>query len=189
MELLFATNNKNKLKEIRKAFGESFTIYSLEDKNISEEIPETHETIEENAIEKAEYIYNKYSIACFADDTGLEIKALNGEPGVYSARYAGEHCSFMDNVNKVLRNMQGKENRKACFRTIVAFVSEKGTFTYEGKVDGEITNEPRGKDGFGYDPIFLPEESGLTFAEMSMDDKNKISHRARAMRNFVDNIK
>ena len=185
MQLIFATNNLHKLKEIKVAVNEEYTILGLNDMGIVEDIPETHDTLTDNAIEKAMYIYKNYSKNCFADDTGLEIDALDGRPGVYSARYAGENCSFHDNMNRVLNEMKGVENRKACFRTIIAMVEDGQVYTFEGKVDGEILSEERGVEGFGYDPIFKPEGFAETFAEMDLNIKNTISHRARAMKKFI----
>lgn len=189
MRLIFATNNQHKLQEIKKQVGSQYELLGLADVNISEEIPETHETLEENAVEKATYIYDKYNYDCFADDTGLEIEALDGRPGVYSARFAGPNCSFEDNVNKVLREMDGLENRKARFRTIIAMVEKGRIYQFEGEVKGTIIADGRGKDGFGYDPIFLPDGYDQTFAEMDLDLKNSISHRGRAMAKFIDFLK
>jgi XTP/dITP diphosphohydrolase len=185
MQLIFATNNQHKLKEIVAAIDPRYKVLGLKDVDIVEEIPETHDTLTDNAIEKATYIYEKYGYDCFADDTGLEIDALDGRPGVYSARYAGEHCSFQDNVSKVLSEMKGETNRKACFRTVIALIEKGKIFTFEGKVEGTIINEGKGSDGFGYDPIFLPDGFDQTFAEMSLDLKNTISHRARALNKFI----
>jgi len=185
MKLVFATNNKHKLEEIKQALSGKFNILSLSDINFNEEIPETHETIEENASEKSYYIFNRYKINCFADDTGLEIEALNGEPGVYSARYAGESCSFEDNMNKVLRKLDGVKNRKAQFRTIISLIIKGKEYKFEGKVEGEILINKVGCDGFGYDPIFRPIGYEETFAEMSIELKNKISHRGLAVKKLV----
>jgi XTP/dITP diphosphohydrolase len=186
MQLIFATNNQHKLKEILALLDQKYDVKDLKDVNISEEIPETHETLKENAIEKAMYIYNKYGYDCFADDTGLEIEALDGRPGVYSARYAGEGCSFQDNVDKVLSEMDGVENRTAKFRTVIALVEKGIVYTFDGEVEGSIIQIGRGKDGFGYDPLFLPAGFNQTFAEMPLALKNSISHRARALKKFVD---
>jgi XTP/dITP diphosphohydrolase len=185
MKLVFATNNKHKLEEIKQALSNKYEILSLSDINFNEEIPETHETIEENASEKSFYIYNRYKIDCFADDTGLEIDALNGEPGVYSARYAGENCSFEDNMNKVLEKLEGVSNRKAQFRTIISLIINGKEYQFEGKVEGEILTKKHGTDGFGYDPIFRPNGYNETFAEMSIDLKNKISHRGLAVKKLI----
>lgn len=186
MEIIFATNNQHKVLEIKHLVEPAFTIHSLKDANIDEDIPETHETLRENAIEKATYIYKKYGYTCFADDTGLEIDALDGRPGVYSARYAGTGCTFDDNLNKVLAELKGIKNRKACFRTIIAYVNSGKIHTFEGKVEGCILTEKKGIDGFGYDPVFLPDGYSETFAEMTLETKNKISHRALALNKFVD---
>ncbi len=185
MKLVFATNNQHKLKEIRHATGKSFTVLGLNDIDIREDIPETCDTLEGNAIQKATYITERYSLNCFADDTGLEVEALNGAPGVYSARYAGEGCSFEDNVRKLLAEMKGVENRRACFRTVIAFSHDSQIVTFEGRIEGIITTEGRGKDGFGYDPVFQPEGFQQTFAEMPLDLKNSISHRGRAVAAFT----
>jgi XTP/dITP diphosphohydrolase len=186
MNLIFATNNQHKLKEIVDIIGDTTKVLGLQDVNISEEIPETHETLKENAIEKAMYIYTKHGYSCFADDTGLEIDALDGRPGVYSARYAGANCSFDDNVKKVLAEMEGIENRQAKFRTVIALVNKGIVYTFEGEVAGSIIKDERGKEGFGYDPIFIPIGFTQTFAEMPLKIKNSISHRARALKKFTD---
>ena len=186
MRLIFATNNQHKLKEIIAAINSEYEVLSLKDVKISEEIPETHDTLKGNAIEKAMYIYNKYGYDCFADDTGLEIDSLEGRPGVYSARYAGESCSFQDNVNKVLNEMEGLQDRKAKFRTVIALVEKGIVYTFEGEVEGTIISDEKGSDGFGYDPIFLPFGFNRTFAEMPLTLKNSISHRSRALKKFVE---
>ncbi|MEI7595177.1 MAG: RdgB/HAM1 family non-canonical purine NTP pyrophosphatase [Bacteroidota bacterium] len=188
MEFIFATNNKHKLEEVKHLFAnrKDITIKSLAEIGFNEEIPETHETLSENAFEKSEHIFKRFNVNCFADDTGLEIEALNGAPGVYSARYAGVGCSFQDNVNKTLLEMKGKTNRKARFRTVVSLILEGKEYQFEGIVDGEILTEPTGKDGFGYDPIFKPTGYDQSFAEMDLDEKNKISHRARAFNKFAE---
>ncbi|MDE6339500.1 MAG: non-canonical purine NTP diphosphatase [Muribaculaceae bacterium] len=184
-KLVFASNNKHKLEEARAILGDRFDIVSLEDIGCKDEIPETADTLEGNALIKARWVKEKYGFDCFADDTGLMVEALDGAPGVYSARYAGEHCSFADNVNKMLREMEGKENRKAYFATVIALIFKGETNIFEGKVDGYISTEPHGEGGFGYDPIFIAEESGRSFAEMSADEKNAISHRGRAVRKLA----
>ena len=187
MKIVFATNNAHKLSEIRGILGESFEVLSLNDIGCHEDIPETGTTLEENALQKAEYIYNKYGYDCFADDTGLEVEALNGEPGVFSARYAGgEGHDSEANMQKLLHNLEGTENREARFRTIIALViREEGATAsvhrFEGIVNGCITKEKSGAEGFGYDPIFQPEGYDKTFAELGTEVKNKISHRARAV--------
>jgi len=180
MKLVFATNNKNKLKEVRKAVGESIEILSLSDIGCNEEIPETQETIEGNARQKSEFIYNKYGYNCFSDDTGLEIDALNGEPGVYSARYAGPECSPQDNIEKVLGLMSNVTERSCRFRTVISLIIDGDETQFEGAVEGEILSQLKGEDGFGYDPIFRPAGFDLSFAEMPLVDKNKISHRGLA---------
>lgn len=186
MDLIFATNNKHKLFEIKASVSEKINIISLSEINCNDEILETHNTIEENASEKAFYIYNKYNKNCFADDTGLEIDALNGEPGVYSARYAGENCSFIDNINKVLEKMHGIKNRKARFRTVISLIIDNVEHQFEGKVEGEILTTLYGAGGFGYDPIFRPTGFNETFAQMNIETKNKISHRGLAVKKLVD---
>ncbi|HBH47377.1 MAG TPA: non-canonical purine NTP pyrophosphatase [Bacteroidales bacterium] len=186
MRLIFATNNHHKLKEIKALLSNRYEVKGLSEVNIHEDIPEPHDTLKDNAIEKAMYIYKKYGFDCFADDTGLEIEALDGRPGVYSARYAGENCSFQDNVNKVLSEMDGEANRKAKFRTVIALVENGIVYTFSGEVEGEIIPSERGTDGFGYDPIFLPLGFNQTFAEMPLSIKNTISHRARALNKFID---
>ena len=183
--LLFATNNQHKLREIRQILGPDFSILSLDDMKISEEIPETSDTLEGNAAQKAWYIYNKTRQDCFADDTGLEIDALDGRPGVYSARYAGEGCSFDDNVEKILQELRGLENRKAAFRTVICLIIAGKEHFFEGRVKGSITTARHGRDGFGYDPVFLPDGHNQTFAEMPPYLKNGISHRGRAVEKMV----
>ncbi|MDD2411880.1 MAG: non-canonical purine NTP diphosphatase [Bacteroidales bacterium] len=184
-ELVFATQNKHKLEEIQQAINGHFDILSLFDLNYLEEIPETGETLVENALQKANFIYQKYGKDCFADDTGLEIESLNGQPGVYSARYAGNGRSFEDNMNKVLENLHGKTNRKACFKTVIALIYKGENYFFEGVVNGVITTEKKGKEGFGYDPIFLPDGYSKTFAELSLEEKNKMSHRALASQKLI----
>ena len=185
-KLVFATNNQHKLEEARAILGDKFEVVSLSVIGCHDDIPETADTLEGNALIKARWIKERYGFDCFADDTGLMVEALDGAPGVYSARYAGEHCSFVDNVNKMLREMAGKENRKAYFATVVALILNGETYMFEGKVDGKISVEPLGESGFGYDPIFIAEETGRSFAEMSPEEKNAISHRGRAMRKLED---
>nr|WP_321450257.1 non-canonical purine NTP diphosphatase [uncultured Carboxylicivirga sp.] len=189
MELVFATNNINKLKEIQSAIGSHIQLKTLADINCIEDIPETKDTIEGNAIQKAEYIYNKYNMNCFADDTGLEIEALNGEPGVYSARYAGPKRDSNDNMDKVLSLLKDKSNRKARFKTVIALIMDGKTHLFEGIVDGIILNNKTGSEGFGYDPIFQPIGFSQSFAQMSLKEKNTISHRARAVYKLVQFLK
>ena len=189
MKLVFATNNVHKLNEIRNLAGRNFEIVSLSDMGWVDEIPETGKTIEDNASQKAFYIYEKYKFDCFADDTGLEIESLDKRPGVYSARYAGESCNFEDNMSKVLTELQGITNRKACFRTVISLVIQGKEVRFEGKVDGVILNEYRGNKGFGYDPIFQPNGYKQTFAEMPLELKNAISHRGLATQKLIAFLK
>jgi XTP/dITP diphosphohydrolase len=186
MKLVFATNNLHKLQEIKHLLDGSFELLSLNDINCDEEIPENQETIEGNAAEKSFYIWNKYGLNCFADDTGLEIEALNGEPGVYSARYAGEEKSAEKNMDLVLQKLVEIKNRKARFKTVISLVIDGHEIQFEGIVNGHILEEKRGNTGFGYDPIFQPDESHLSFAEMTMEEKGKISHRGRAVQKLVE---
>ena len=181
-ELVFATNNAHKLEEIRAILGDKMKVLSLNDIDCHDDIPETADTLEGNAALKAEYIFNHYGKDCFADDTGLEVEALNGEPGIYSARYAGGDGHDSEaNMTKLLTNMEGKENRKARFRTAICLIEGGEKHFFDGIVNGEIIRARRGGEGFGYDPIFMPEGYTETFAEMGNDEKNKISHRARAV--------
>jgi len=184
-KLLFATNNSNKLREIQEIIGDSFKILSLKDVNFRGEIPETQDTIEGNARQKARFIFDKTGLDCFADDTGLEIDALNGRPGVYSARYAGEQCNFADNIRKVLSGMENATNRKARFRCVVTLIFKGKEYSFEGKVEGVIIQEKKGAEGFGYDPIFLPDGFDQTFAEMPPYLKNGISHRGKAVTRMI----
>ncbi len=186
MELVFATNNPNKLTEIQKLLNKSISLKSLSDINCSEEIPETGLTIEENARQKSMYIFDKFGIDCFSDDTGLEIDCLDGEPGVYSARYAGEAKDAVQNMRKVLTEMEGNTNRNAQFRTVISLVISNKEYQFEGIVKGKIENRARGKEGFGYDPIFTPDGYKQTFAEMDISLKNKISHRALAVSKLIE---
>jgi XTP/dITP diphosphohydrolase len=180
MKIIFATNNQHKLMEISHLLGDSFTLLNLKDVNIKEEIPEDYPTLEENALFKAKYIHKVTGMNVFADDTGLEIEALNGGPGVHSARFAGAHKDFSANTKKVLKLMKGKKNRSAKFRTIIALILDDSEYLFEGAITGKIINQKRGTKGFGYDPIFIPDGKKSTFAEMTMNDKNMISHRALA---------
>jgi len=180
MEIIFATNNENKLKEIKHILGDSFTLLSLKDLNIEEDIPENEPTLEGNAIYKARYIHKSTGMNVFADDTGLEVDALNGQPGVWSARFAGENKDSNANIEKILSLLANQENRKARFRTVIALIFNNKEYFFEGIVTGNIIREKRGNEGFGYDPVFIPENKNLTFAEMDLDEKNTISHRARA---------
>jgi len=180
MEIVFATNNENKTREIRHILGSSLTLLSLSDLNINVDIPENEPTLEGNAMHKARYVNKIVNMNVFADDTGLEIDALNGLPGVNSARFAGENKDPDANIDKALALMGATKNRKARFRTVIALILDSKEYLFEGIVNGQIIQEKRGTGGFGYDPVFVPEGQSLTFAEMSLDDKNKISHRARA---------
>ncbi len=185
MKLVFATHNHNKAKEIQALVPEGITIVTLDDLQCFEDIPETAPTLEGNAIQKAEYIVNQFNLNVFADDTGLEIEALNGEPGVISARYAGEQRDSNQNMDLVLEKLNGIENRNAQFRTAIALYWEGEMHLFEGIVKGTMRTEKSGEEGFGYDPIFEPENCGKTFAEMSLDEKNKMSHRARALEKMI----
>ncbi len=189
MDIVFATHNQHKTEEARAIAGPNWHIRNLHDLACSEEIPETADTLIGNALQKARYVADHYHVDCFADDTGLEIEALDGRPGVYSARYAGEHCSFSDNVRKVLEEMKGVENRKACFKTVIALILDGETHTFEGRVDGHISTEPHGEGGFGYDPVFIPDGYTESFAELPPEVKNSISHRGAAMRKLMDFLK
>lgn len=184
-ELVFATNNEHKLRELREIAGEKFRILSLKDINCFDDIPETEPTIKGNALIKASYIKDKYGYDCFADDTGLEVEALGGEPGVYSARYAGEDCDSEKNIDKILAKLKNESNRKARFITYIALILEGNTHIFEGEVQGEILTERHGEGGFGYDPVFKPVESENSFAEMLPEEKNAISHRGRAVQKLL----
>jgi XTP/dITP diphosphohydrolase len=176
-----ASNNKHKIEEMSAIMGSSFSFLSLEEIGCREELPETQDTLEGNALQKARFVFDRYKIPCFADDTGLEVEALNGEPGVYSARYAGPTRDAEANMNLLLKNLEGKSNRNARFRTVIALIDHQGEHLFVGTVEGTIINEKRGTDGFGYDPIFLPKGYSQTFGEMPLSEKNQISHRAKAM--------
>ena len=211
MKIVFATNNQHKLDEIRAILGPSFEVVSLADIGCHEDIPETGQTLEENALMKAQYVYDHYHVSCFADDTGLEVEALNGAPGVYSARYASLEAVPADspqglshdseaNMARLLRELANNNNRKARFRTVIALIEKKDVcpcgctsiqvvHKFEGIVNGEIIRERRGGEGFGYDPIFQPEGYDKTFAELGADIKNSISHRARATQKLADYLK
>lgn len=180
MKLIFATNNKHKVEEISNLLGDSFSLKSLKDLDITDDIPEDYHTLEENALFKARYVNKLTGLDVFADDTGLEIDALNGRPGVHSARFAGTGKNFEANIDKVLLLLTGITDRKARFRTVIALIMNGAEYLFEGRVDGTIITERRGKQGFGYDPVFVPDGNNKTFAEMSMAEKNTISHRAIA---------
>lgn len=189
MKIVFATNNMNKLAEVREMLGSSVEVLSLADIGCSVDIPETGQTLEENALIKARYVFDTYHLPCFADDTGLEIEALNGAPGVYSARYGGGKGHNSEaNIQRVMREMKGKLNRHARFRTVIALIEEGGVEPrlFEGIVNGAITTKRSGDEGFGYDPIFRPDGYNNTFAKMGNEQKNKISHRARAIAQLVE---
>ena len=186
-KIVFATNNKHKLEEIRLILNEQFEVRSLSDIGCHEDIPEDQQTLEGNALQKAKYVYEHYHVDCFADDTGLEVDALHGEPGVHSARYAeGTDHNSEANMEKLLHKLEGNNQRKARFRTVIALIQGGKITEFEGIVEGEITQQKSGVEGFGYDPIFQPEGYTQTFAELGMDIKNQISHRARAVKKLAD---
>jgi XTP/dITP diphosphohydrolase len=194
--IIFATNNIHKLKEIQDILGPEFELVSLPQTGFSGDIPEEQDTLEGNAIQKARFIYERFQSPVFADDTGLEVDALNGQPGVFSARYAGNLNEFNSesarteaNIKKLLKNLENCNNRKAKFRTVIAYVENDDVFTFSGEVKGEIIDKKSGIDGFGYDPVFKPEGFDLTFAQMPLSEKNKISHRARAFIKFSSFLK
>ena len=186
MTLVFASNNEHKIKEISSLLGDSFMLLSLHDINIIEDIPEEEPQIEGNALAKARFVHNASGMDVFADDTGLEIAALNDLPGVHSARFAGENKDSSANIEKVLSMLGNSENRQARFRTIIALILDKKEFLFEGVINGTIIREKKGTGGFGYDPIFIPEGKIQTFAEMGLEEKNTISHRARALEKLKD---
>jgi XTP/dITP diphosphohydrolase len=186
MKLIFATQNKNKLQEVKKLLRNDIELFTPWDFNFHDEIPETGETLTENALQKAYFIYEKLKQNCFADDTGLEVEALNGAPGVYSARYAGEEKSADKNMDKLLFELNNNGNRKACFKTVIALLLDGKEYLFEGRIDGYITNEKRGNSGFGYDPVFIPDGFDNTFAEMTIEEKNLISHRAIAVKKLAE---
>lgn len=185
-ELVFATNNAHKIEEVAASVKDMFKILSLKDISCNEEIEETGTTFKENASIKTNYIYQNYNFNCFGDDSGLEIEALNGEPGVYSARYAGKHGDHEANMNRVLDQLQNVKNRKAQFKTVISLILEGQEYWFEGVVLGTIRTELSGTKGFGYDPIFQPDGFGVTFAEMSLEEKNKISHRGKALAQMIN---
>jgi len=189
IELVFATNNKHKLNELSKLVGDEFHLLSLKDINCFDDIPETADTLEGNAAIKAQYVWEKFGLNCFADDTGFEVDALNGKPGVYSARYAGEDQDSEANLSKVLEELTGNSNRKARFRTVICLIIEGKEYYFEGIVNGNLLIERQGKEGFGYDPIFVPVGYEKTFAEMDMEVKNKISHRGIATEKLIAFLK
>lgn len=189
IELVFATNNQHKLREVQELLGNHFKVLSLSEIGINVDIPEDFDTLQENALQKAQYIYNRTGHSCFADDTGLEVDTLNGEPGVFSARYAGESKSSKDNIKKLLANLEGVKNRKARFRTVIALIFDKQEYLFEGEVWGTIIETEQGSDGFGYDPVFLPDGYDNTFAQMPLELKNRISHRGIAVSKLITFLK
>ena len=189
MKLVFATNNKHKLQEVRDIVGDRVEVLSLADIGCYDDIPETADTLQGNALIKARHIYEKYGFDCFADDTGLEVEALDGAPGVYSARYAGEECDSEANMRKLLENLTGKTNRNAQFRTVIALIINGEEMLFNGIVKGSIATEKKGDSGFGYDPIFVPEGHSASFAQMSSEMKNSMSHRFRATQQLSDYLK
>lgn len=185
-ELVFATNNQHKLRELQQILGQQFKILSLEDIGCHEDIPENSPTIEENSMDKAIYVHEKYGKNCFADDTGLEVEVLDGRPGVISARYAGDEKNMDKNIDKVLSELNNKTNRKARFKTVISLIINNKKYQFEGIVNGTIIKDKKGKGGFGYDPVFVPDGYDITFAEMDAEKKNKISHRGRAVKKLVE---
>lgn len=185
MQLIFATNNENKVKELRVALNDSFEIISLKEAGIDKEIPEPHDTLEANATEKSRVIFEMTGKNCFSEDTGLEVEALDGAPGVISARYAGENASYTDNVEKLLKKMDGKENRKARFRTVISLIINGEEKQFVGICTGNITENAVGGQGFGYDPVFIADGADRTFAKMTIDEKKEFSHRAKAVEKLV----
>jgi XTP/dITP diphosphohydrolase len=189
MKLCFATNNRHKLEEVAHAIKGAFTLLTLDEINCFEELPETRDTLEGNSLQKAEFVFNRYHIPCFADDTGLEVESLNDAPGVYSARYAGDHKNTEDNINLLLKNLADITSRSARFRTVITLMGLRGTHTFEGVLRGTILPEKKGEFGFGYDPVFQPLGYSKTLAEMDMNEKNKISHRAIAVEKLASFLK
>lgn len=185
MKILFATNNAHKLAEVQAVLGDSYTLVTPRDCGVTEEIPETQPTLEGNALQKARYLYERTGLDCFADDTGLEVEALGGAPGVHSARYATDGHDFAANNRLLLRNLAGKENRRARFRTVVALILGGREYLFEGVVEGQIIDRETGHEGFGYDPLFRPDGYDRTFAQTTTEEKNAVSHRARAVRKLA----
>lgn len=185
MKLIFASHNKNKVKEVAAILPKHIELIGLHDLNYNEDIAETGATLEENALIKAKHIYEKFKIDCFADDSGLEVEALNNEPGVFSARYAGNEKNDVANMDKLLANLASQTNKKARFRTVISLVLDGNEYSFEGFISGQIINEKRGAKGFGYDPIFIPDGHTKTFAELSAEEKNQISHRAIATKKLI----
>jgi XTP/dITP diphosphohydrolase len=189
-DLCFATNNKHKLEEVKLAIGSQFNLISLQDINCKEELPETRDTLEGNSLQKAEYVFQHYHVPCFADDTGLEVESLQGAPGVFSARYAGDHKNNQDNILLLLKKLAGHINRRARFRTIITLIGlEESPRYFEGIIHGTIIENQRGHQGFGYDPVFVPEGFNRTFAEMTLAEKNQLSHRALAVKKLSEYLK
>lgn len=189
ISICFATNNKNKIAEVRSKVGDEISILSLEDIGCFEELPETSPTLEGNSAQKARFVADKYKVNCFADDTGLEVDALNGAPGVYSARYAGPACNSEDNMNKLLLSMKGQNDRSAQFKTCITLIVDGKESVFHGAIKGTILSERYGKEGFGYDPIFQPQGYQVSFAEMPLSEKNTISHRALAVEKLISYLK
>lgn len=188
--LIFATNNKHKVEEVRAALDGTVDIVTLVEADLHGEIPETADTLQGNALQKATWVWERTHTPCFADDTGLEVAALDGAPGVYSARYAGEHCSFDDNINKLLQALEGQQNRRACFRTVICLIEDGEPKYFEGRVDGQILTERHSNgEGFGYDPVFMPDRFAVSFAEMPLEVKNLVSHRGLAVKKLVEFLK
>ncbi|WP_313991261.1 non-canonical purine NTP diphosphatase [Xanthocytophaga flava] len=186
IQLCFATNNRHKIEEISRLVGTNFHIVSLQEIGCYEELPETHDTIEENAFEKAEYVWEHFGVSCFADDSGIEVEALNGEPGVNTAFYAGPQRNANDNMDLLLKNLQGKANRNAHFRTCIALIINGEKHLFEGRIEGHILERQQGTGGFGYDPIFMPSGYQKSFAEMTLDEKGSISHRGKAVQKLIE---
>ena len=183
--LIFATNNQHKVTEIRSVIGEQFSIITLKEAGIDIDIPEPHDTLEANATEKSTTIHRLTHQNCFSEDTGLEVEALNGEPGVKSARYAGDGRNFQENIDKLLQKLQGQPNRKARFRTVISLIMHNKEYLFDGICEGRITEDQKGREGFGYDPVFVPKGATKSFAEMSMEEKNSFSHRQKAVTKLI----
>lgn len=188
-EIIFASGNRNKVEEVQSMLGDRYTVKGLKEIGIEDDIPETAATLEGNASIKSHFVFSKFGCDCFSDDTGLEVEVLSGEPGVKSARYAGEGKDSNDNMTLLLQNMKGKTNRKARFRTVVSLIQNGEEYLFDGEVTGTIRETRSGNEGFGYDPLFQPDGYDITFAQMSMEEKNKLSHRARAIGKLVDFLK
>lgn len=186
MKLIFATSNDHKLKEVLSMLPEGIEVVGMKEMGFTEDLPETQDTIEGNSLQKAEHLSNILQGACFAEDTGLEVNALNGEPGVYSARYAGEKATFEDNVNKLLANMEGKADRSARFKTVITYFKEGKSVQFTGITEGRITGQKTGDKGFGYDPVFIPDGANKTYAEMDLQEKNSFSHRKKSFEGFAN---